>query len=309
MKQLLLFCLFAISLTPALAQDPAQPINNGLMEMRSNYRLYSKRDSSRLDSLYRGTIGGGYLTYSGGDARYRRILAPLDYNLDISNKPVLFSGNYSDLANKPLLGTLSTQNAGSVNIGGGTAALSWLNMSGYNSTAPQLRVGSLEIQGADANQSFIGHNVHYEDGDFRRRTADPAGYFGFQNNEGQFRLDNGGVAGSYSSSLSTKAQMKIAYNGTWGVGANIPIEQGVFDGASMVVNGPTGNVLIGTTVDAPSSLLTLSSTFKGVLFPRLTTSQVGAISLPVEGLWLYDSTLHAYKYWNGTIWKIVATTN
>ena len=326
---LLLFSSFCTTLV--LDQDPAQPINNGLMEMHSNYRLYSRRDSARVDSLYKGLIGGGYVTYGGADARYRRTAALIDYNLDLKNQPNLFSGSYNALTDKPVipvlpiwitqtnpgyalsssLGSMASQNATGVSITGGTASLTSLNLTNYNSAAPQLRVGSLEMQGADGSTSFFAHNAHYEDGDYRLRTAGAAGLWGFFGNEGQFRFANSGVANSYSTALATKTQMKIDASGNWGVGAALPIEPGVYDGAAMKVVGPTGNVLIGTTVEVPSAKLVITSTSQGVLFPRLTTAQIGAITLPADGLYVYDISLHVHKYYNASTstWKIVATTN
>lgn len=50
------------------------------------------------------------------------------------------------------------------------------------------------------------------------------------------------------------------------------------------------------------------SALPGVVLTRLTTVQINALT-PVEGTEVYDLTLHVKKYWNGTIWKIVSTTN
>lgn len=49
-----------------------------------------------------------------------------------------------------------------------------------------------------------------------------------------------------------------------------------------------GNVGIGTTTPAASALLDISSTTKGLLLPRLTTGQVGAVATPADGLIVYD---------------------
>ena len=48
---------------------------------------------------------------------------------------------------------------------------------------------------------------------------------------------------------------------------------------------------IGTATPSSSAALHVSSTSKGVLFPRLTTSQRNAISSPEFGLVVYNSTL------------------
>lgn len=69
----------------------------------------------------------------------------------------------------------------------------------------------------------------------------------------------------------------------------------------------SGSVLINTSTDIPSSKLTVSSTSQGVLIPRMTTAQKNAIVSPAEGLQVYDLTLHALCFYNGTVWKTVST--
>ena len=48
---------------------------------------------------------------------------------------------------------------------------------------------------------------------------------------------------------------------------------------------------------------------QGIANPTMTTAQITAIINPVEGLQVYDITLHVMKFWNGTVWKIIPTTN
>jgi hypothetical protein len=63
-----------------------------------------------------------------------------------------------------------------------------------------------------------------------------------------------------------------------------------------------GNIVINSTADVASSILTIESTTKGVLFPRMTTTQKNAISSPATGLQVYDTTLNQMSYYNGTTW-------
>ena len=49
-----------------------------------------------------------------------------------------------------------------------------------------------------------------------------------------------------------------------------------------------GSVGIGTTTPDTSALLDVSSTTKGILLPRLTTTQVTAVATPADGLIVYD---------------------
>lgn len=62
------------------------------------------------------------------------------------------------------------------------------------------------------------------------------------------------------------------------------------------------NVGIGTTTPNASAQLDVSSTTKGVLLPRMTTTQKNAIINPSEGLEVYDLTLHQKSYYNGLVW-------
>jgi hypothetical protein len=66
----------------------------------------------------------------------------------------------------------------------------------------------------------------------------------------------------------------------------------------------TGNFAIGTTTDVASSILTMNSTTKGFLPPRMTAAQRTAIASPVEGLIVYqtDSVIGLYIYANAT-WR------
>lgn len=71
----------------------------------------------------------------------------------------------------------------------------------------------------------------------------------------------------------------------------------------------TGATTISTTLavgqaDAPvaSAILELESTTKGLLFPRMTTTQRNAIGTPAAGLVVYDTTEGAIYHRNGTDW-------
>jgi len=61
------------------------------------------------------------------------------------------------------------------------------------------------------------------------------------------------------------------------------------------------------TPDA-SSILDLKSTTKGLLTPRMTTTQRDAISSPATGLLIYNTTTNQEEYYNGTIWAPIGNT-
>lgn len=60
---------------------------------------------------------------------------------------------------------------------------------------------------------------------------------------------------------------------------------------------------------APNSnaMLDVSSTTKGVLFPRMTTAQRNSLtSIATDGLTVYDTDTKGYWFWNGTVWQNLA---
>ena len=64
-----------------------------------------------------------------------------------------------------------------------------------------------------------------------------------------------------------------------------------------------GSVGIGTTSPAASAILELSTTGKGFLPPRVTTTQRDAISSPAEVLVVYNTTDDAINYYTGNAWS------
>lgn len=64
----------------------------------------------------------------------------------------------------------------------------------------------------------------------------------------------------------------------------------------------SGSVSIGTSAPNASALLDVASTTKGVLFPRMTTSQRFAIANPAAGLVVYDTDKDELHHYNGSSW-------
>lgn len=65
-----------------------------------------------------------------------------------------------------------------------------------------------------------------------------------------------------------------------------------------------GQVGINTTTPDPSSILDINSTSRGVLIPRMTTSERNAILNPATGLLVYDNQLNKFLGYNGTQWTL-----
>ena len=68
---------------------------------------------------------------------------------------------------------------------------------------------------------------------------------------------------------------------------------------------PQGLAIGSDQVDA-SAILDIVTTTKGVLLPRLTTTEVNAISSPATGLTVYNTTLNQLCFYNGTEWRKVS---
>lgn len=67
-----------------------------------------------------------------------------------------------------------------------------------------------------------------------------------------------------------------------------------------------GTLAIGqSAVSHSSAALEIDSTTKGLLFPRMTTSERTSITTPAAGLMVYDTTKNALYYYNGSSWVIM----
>lgn len=53
---------------------------------------------------------------------------------------------------------------------------------------------------------------------------------------------------------------------------------------------------------AASAMLDISSTNSGLLIPRMMTAQRTAIAAPATGLFVFDTALNSFFYWDGTQW-------
>ncbi|MBU0763495.1 MAG: hypothetical protein KJ607_01530, partial [Bacteroidetes bacterium] len=56
-----------------------------------------------------------------------------------------------------------------------------------------------------------------------------------------------------------------------------------------------------------SAMLDVKSTTKGILIPRLTTSQRNNVNNPAKGLLIFDSDENSFFFYNGTIWLNIST--
>ena len=82
-----------------------------------------------------------------------------------------------------------------------------------------------------------------------------------------------------------------------------PYFNGLVYGANFYIQ-TTGAAKFGSSgVAAASAILDVSSTTKGFLPPRMTTTQKNAIATPASGLIVYDETTNKLSCYNGTTWN------
>jgi hypothetical protein len=109
-----------------------------------------------------------------------------------------------------------------------------------------------------------------------------------------------------------------AINGTVGLPSGRIVsgfDNTVYAGTRVTIQNATGpstyvdvlsvygtSVGIGILNPSSSALLDLTSTTKGFLPPRMTTTQKNAIASPATGLMVYDTTLNLISVYNGTTW-------
>lgn len=67
----------------------------------------------------------------------------------------------------------------------------------------------------------------------------------------------------------------------------------------------SAQVGIGTVSPDASSMLDITSTDKGLLIPRMTTAQRGAIANPAAGLMVFDNETNSFWYFN-TVWTEIS---
>ncbi|RZL13811.1 MAG: hypothetical protein EOO62_07170, partial [Hymenobacter sp.] len=78
--------------------------------------------------------------------------------------------------------------------------------------------------------------------------------------------------------------------------------------AASSAQAQTGGVGIGTTAPDASAALDIKATNKGLLPPRLSTTQRDAIASPAVGLTIYNTSTSALNTWNGTNWGEAITS-
>lgn len=114
----------------------------------------------------------------------------------------------------------------------------------------------------------------------------------------------GAVVGVWND--STSAADPIAFNTAnrafqIGIGASTLARKNAM---TVLFSGRTG---FGTTTPVASALVEMSDTAKGILIPRMTTTQRNAISSPAIGLLIYNTTDSAFSYYKLAGWSAIGS--
>jgi len=83
-------------------------------------------------------------------------------------------------------------------------------------------------------------------------------------------------------------------------------DMNIYRAVQRVLKNNALNIGSSETISANySALLVLESITKGLLFPRMTTTQRDAIVNPIAGLVIYNTTTNVLNFHNGTLWAAV----
>ncbi|MCX6752445.1 MAG: hypothetical protein NTZ87_03000, partial [Candidatus Nomurabacteria bacterium] len=123
------------------------------------------------------------------------------------------------------------------------------------------------------------------------------------------------VAGATTLAGTLNVTGTITGNVTGSMNPNLTLGSVLLQGASGITEDnanffydATNHALgLGTITPASTSILDLTSTTKGFLPPRMTTTQKNAIVSPATGLTIFDTTLNKLNVFNGTVWKNVGS--
>jgi len=167
------------------------------------------------------------------------------------------------------------------NVAVGESALRYMT-SGSKNVAVGDYAGGYHITGN--NNVFLGASINY--------TTNPT------------NSNDSIIIGTQSKSLASgqSNQIVIGFN-TTGLGSNTT----VLGNSSTTLTALYGAVITGGTSINAAAQLQIDSTTKGVLFPRMTTTQKNAIATPPAGLVVYDTDLAKLCVRTASAWETITS--
>jgi hypothetical protein len=158
-----------------------------------------------------------------------------------------------------------------------------------------------------SNNTFIGRasGLNISSGENNTIIGFEAGRYTGSGTTAMTSIDNSIYLGYQTRGLNATGstnEVVIGYN-VVGLGSNTT----VLGNASTTHGRWYGSLLLGTTTNAASSILTMESTTQGFLPPRMTSAQRNLIGTPATGLVVYNTTDNRLSVFNGTSWVNLAT--
>lgn len=129
---------------------------------------------------------------------------------------------------------------------------------------------------------------------------------------GVLNLGSASGTGTITLGQSTGAQTVGVAIGVTASGSIKTLNLGTSGGAGSTTNITIGS-LLGTTavgigaVTVTSAIVNIQSTTRGVRFPNMTTTQKNAITSPLAGLVIFDTTLDKLCVYSGSAWQTITS--
>lgn len=298
---------------------PLLYLNNTTGSTGKNWRL-SSATNGKFFITQEGVIDAVTLDPTSGNATFAG-------DVLLSTSKGLYTNSIQALSNAGLkLG--NDDNSGYVfvadsgNVGIGVAApTTKLQVAGTISSSSTVENGTAQISILNANtatpaeQFYVGNNLADVDfgnkrgalkfftGTTERMRITSAGELQLTQSNAEFDFTSSSSSGYKTTFNMDDTGLDIGHNSS---ARALNLQTNSAD--RLTITG-SGNCGIGTASPNALALLDVSSTTKGVLLPRMTTTQVNAISSPPEGLTVYNTTLNTLCFYNGSSWQKVTSSN
>ncbi len=279
------------------------------------------------------TSGVWQLTDSGGTLRAR-------FDLDAAGDSSLLlrngSGTYTTLINSDGNSYLNGGNVGIGTTSPSNTTHIYKNATIGVITSPTTANAGLRIEDNGSNMYFDGNSIILDSTGYITTSGSSDFYIGTNSAE-RMRIDSSGNVGIGTDSPNERLPLNVGDSGTnylqftnstTGTGPTDGMLVGLGNGEEATIwqfendhmrfgtnnsermrIDSQGRVGIGTSSPAAGAVLDISATNRGVLLPRLTTTQINTIQFPENGLMVYNTTLNTICFYNGSSWQKVSTTN
>lgn len=271
----LIYIAFSLFSLPVFSQGTFPSTNPTGVTAGSFFYVYKFGANSpiaiRLDSMAQKGLLSFYLPLSGGTMTGNILFTDNSFDIGASGATRPRTGYFGTSVVSPLIlgGTSTTQ------------AITYKTTTGVGAT------GADHIFQVGNNGSVEGMRI------YNAGNIDFSG--GRQRIFGTGALDAVGASQTtWSNTLGQYGKIHVADDGDVDFYA---------DASPSLTLGSTGSVGINNSTIASSAVLDIASTTQGLLTPRMTVTQINAISTPATGLLAYNTSENTFKYYNGSEWK------